>query len=208
MRFLSPLLGALLMTARPAAALDRLCDPAFENCRTPLLDLINNETQGIDVAFWFMEDSRYLTAIAARWRAGVPVRLLVDPRASATYPLNAGILEGFRTAGVPMRQRVASGILHWKMMLFVGQNTLELERQPVVNITWHDAVEYCNWLSQQDGLPAAYENKGGQFTLIVPAPLAVNECPLRRICALIFSVAPIAAVAVTSSARRRPVWCQ
>ena len=39
----------------------------------------------------------------------------------------------------------------------------------MVNITWQDAVEYCNWLSQQDGLPAAYDNKGGQFTLIVPA---------------------------------------
>jgi formylglycine-generating enzyme required for sulfatase activity len=51
---------------------------------------------------------------------------------------------------------------------FVGQNTLELDRQPVVNLTWQDAVEYCNWLSQQDGLPAAYESKGGQFTLIVP----------------------------------------
>ena len=52
---------------------------------------------------------------------------------------------------------------------FVGQATLELERQPVVNVTWQDAVEYCNWLSQQDGLPAAYESKGGQLTLIVPA---------------------------------------
>jgi formylglycine-generating enzyme required for sulfatase activity len=51
---------------------------------------------------------------------------------------------------------------------FVGQNTLELDRQPVVNVTWRDAAEYCNWLSQQDGLAAAYENKGGQFTLIVP----------------------------------------
>ena len=30
-------------------------------------------------------------------------------------------------------------------------------------------MEYCNWLSQQDGLPAAYESKGGQLTLIVPA---------------------------------------
>ena len=26
---------------------------------TPLIDLIRNEREGIDVAFWFMEDARY-----------------------------------------------------------------------------------------------------------------------------------------------------
>jgi phosphatidylserine/phosphatidylglycerophosphate/cardiolipin synthase-like enzyme len=114
-----------LVPARPVAALDRLCDPSFENCRTPLLDLINRETQGIDVAFWFMEDPRYLNAIVARWKAGVPVRVLFDRRANPTYPLSATIAQGFRTAGIPMRMRVASGILHWKMMLFVGQGTVE-----------------------------------------------------------------------------------
>lgn len=51
---------------------------------------------------------------------------------------------------------------------FVGQNTLELERQPVVNLTWQDAAEYCNWLSQQDGLPAAYESQGGKLVLAQP----------------------------------------
>ena len=35
-------------------AQERLCDTAFEDCRTPLWGLIDNETQGIDVAFWFM----------------------------------------------------------------------------------------------------------------------------------------------------------
>ena len=63
---------------------------------------------------------------------------------------------------------------------FVGQNTLELERQPVVNVTWQDAVEYCNWLSQQDGLPAAYENKGGQFTLIVPVDDGLSPADRSR----------------------------
>jgi len=51
---------------------------------------------------------------------------------------------------------------------YIGQETLELDRQPVVNVTWQDAAEYCNWLSQQEGLPPAYQMQGGKFVLAVP----------------------------------------
>ena len=40
---------------------ERLCDTAFEDCRTPLWNLIDAETVGIDVAFWFMQDNSYAT---------------------------------------------------------------------------------------------------------------------------------------------------
>ena len=116
--------GLATLPARAAAA-ERLCDPAFEDCRTPLLDLIRSETVGIDVSFWFMEDARYSTEIIKRWQAGVPVRIIVDPRANSTYPLNADRLNDFQTAGIPMRKRVAGGILHWKMMMFDGQGVVE-----------------------------------------------------------------------------------
>jgi len=52
---------------------------------------------------------------------------------------------------------------------FVGQQTLELERQPVVNVSWQEAAEYCNWLSQKEGLPAAYQSQGGKLVPVQPA---------------------------------------
>ena len=118
------LAAIVLLTPGKAAALERLCDASYENCRTPLIDLIRAETVGIDVAFWFMEDSRYTTEIIRRWQAGVPVRVIVDSRASAAYPLNATRLKELQDAGIPMRERT-SLYLHWKMMLFAGQNTVQ-----------------------------------------------------------------------------------
>jgi hypothetical protein len=109
----------------PSAAQDRLCDPGNEDCRAILINYIRNETVAIDVAFWFMEDARYTNELIQRWRAGVPVRVLVDPRADSSYPLNAQRLAELQSGGLPMRKRLTSYILHWKMMLFHGQNVVE-----------------------------------------------------------------------------------
>jgi phosphatidylserine/phosphatidylglycerophosphate/cardiolipin synthase-like enzyme/regulation of enolase protein 1 (concanavalin A-like superfamily) len=109
----------------PAAAQDRLCDTSFENCRVPLIELIRNETVGIDAAWWFMTDARYTTELIRKWQQGVPIRVIIDPRANSTYPLNADRLKEIQDAGIPMRQKVSSGILHWKMMLFAGQQTVQ-----------------------------------------------------------------------------------
>jgi phosphatidylserine/phosphatidylglycerophosphate/cardiolipin synthase-like enzyme len=119
-------LGVIAFLAgSPAAAAERLCDTSFEQCRTPLLSLIRAERMGIDVAFWFMEDDRYVTALIDRWRAGVPVRVVMDTEANVNYPLNAYALQRLRDAGIPMREKTAGGIVHWKTMLFAGQNVVE-----------------------------------------------------------------------------------
>jgi phosphatidylserine/phosphatidylglycerophosphate/cardiolipin synthase-like enzyme len=94
------------------------------NCRTPLLALIQSETVEIDVGMWFMEDSRYSSAIIQRMQAGVQVRILMDPRANVGHPTNQQIQTQLANAGVPMRKRTASGIEHWKAMIFAGQNKL------------------------------------------------------------------------------------
>jgi HKD family nuclease len=98
------------------------------------LELIRAETEGIDVAFWFMEDPRYTNELIKRWQAGVPVRVLVDTQANSSTPLNADRIAELRNAGIPIRERVASGILHWKMMLFSGQDTVQFS-----------AANYSEW---------------------------------------------------------------
>lgn len=41
---------------------------------------------------------------------------------------------------------------------------------PAVDVTWQDAARFCNWLSAQAGLPAAYET-GGAFPKLNPRSL-------------------------------------
>jgi formylglycine-generating enzyme required for sulfatase activity len=50
----------------------------------------------------------------------------------------------------------------------VGNHTLDLDNQPVVGITWMEAALYCNWLSDQEGLPPAYEKKGETLVAVNP----------------------------------------
>jgi formylglycine-generating enzyme required for sulfatase activity len=45
----------------------------------------------------------------------------------------------------------------------VGQKTLELDDYPVVDVTWNEAARYCNWLSDKEGLPRAYELVDGKM---------------------------------------------
>ena len=39
---------------------------------------------------------------------------------------------------------------------------------PVANVSWSDAAEYCNWLSAREGLKPAYEDKFGELVLVRP----------------------------------------
>jgi formylglycine-generating enzyme required for sulfatase activity len=42
-----------------------------------------------------------------------------------------------------------------------GDGSLGRGSLPVVNVTWWDAIKYCNWLSERYGLPLAYSETGG-----------------------------------------------
>jgi len=112
----------ILVNWQPATAQEWLCDPAFEDCYTPLLKAVQTETVGIDIALYWIELGELANVIISRHQAGVPVRITVEPRASSKFPLNQPILDRFKAAGIPMRFKLGDGILHSKMLLLAGQN--------------------------------------------------------------------------------------
>jgi formylglycine-generating enzyme required for sulfatase activity len=50
----------------------------------------------------------------------------------------------------------------------VGQLSLSRADQPVVNISWHQAAQYCNWLSVKESLPPAYRMVKGKMIPVEP----------------------------------------
>jgi phosphatidylserine/phosphatidylglycerophosphate/cardiolipin synthase-like enzyme len=145
------LLSATIAPAAAQSEYNRLCDPAYENCRTPLIQLIRNETVGIDVGFWFMEDTRYATELIAKWRAGVPVRVTMDTEAVSQFGYEGAKvpLQMLKDAGVPMREKTGStGIFHWKTMIFAGQNVVEFSGANYSSEAFVYEVPYENYIDE------------------------------------------------------------
>jgi len=83
-----------------------------------------------------MEDHWIAQEVINRWKDKVPVRILMDTEANVSTPLNIQRLADFEAAGIPMRERTTSGILHWKMMIFAGQNVVEFSGANYSSDAW------------------------------------------------------------------------
>ena len=49
------IIGFYFLTPPVSSAQERLCDPSFENCYWPLLEPMQKETAGIDMALYMIE---------------------------------------------------------------------------------------------------------------------------------------------------------
>ena len=142
---------AIAMTtlfAPRASALEVMCDTAFENCRTQALKLIDTETVGIDVGFWLMDDSRYVDHLLARKAAGVPIRVVMDTRSLTSYPENQTAFDRLKAAGIPMMRKSGGGIMHWKLLIFAGQNTVQFGSANFSPFEVAATTPYVDYISQ------------------------------------------------------------
>jgi phosphatidylserine/phosphatidylglycerophosphate/cardiolipin synthase-like enzyme len=146
MRVASSVLAFLVLLHPVVAKADEFCEAAATDCRAKLLTYINRETVRLDIGMEEMTDSVIADAVIARFHARVPVRVIVEPRRNSAEPANAVILNKLKAAGLPMRYRRTGDIVHWKTMIFAGQNTVEFSAaqftksylvpvQPYVNFT-------------------------------------------------------------------------
>ena len=171
----------ILVNWQPATAQEWLCDPAFEDCYTPLLKAVQTETVGIDIALYWIELGELANVIISRHQAGVPVRITVEPRASSKFPLNQPILDRFKAAGIPMRFKLGDGILHSKMLLLAGQNKVIFSSS-----NFGDGDVRPRWIGEPHaraaaGVPPGLEVLGACLLLAGPGRLlALHRGPPAR----------------------------
>ena len=119
-----------------------------------LVQQINAETVRLDISSWYLSEHAISIAIANRFAAGVPVRLIGDR--GAIFEIDPHTKDEFywlANQGVPIRLRFNPTwfpeINHWKMALFVGQNIVEFgsgnfaptELAPVSSTNYDDETE-------------------------------------------------------------------
>jgi hypothetical protein len=137
--------------AGPAFADDQVYFPATQNVTNILVQKINAETVRLDISSWYLSEHAVSIAIANRFAAGVPVRLMGDRGAIfEADPHTKAEFYWLANKGVPIRLRFNPSnfpeIDHWKMALFVGQNTVAfgsanfapVELAPVSSTNYND----------------------------------------------------------------------
>jgi len=111
-----------ILPVQSVSAQERLCDPSFEYCYGQIQEWVRNETVGIDMDFYMIELPNLVDDIIARHKAGVRVRIVVEPRANLKFPQNQPLIDKLNAAGVPLRYKLGDGIIHVKYALFAAQN--------------------------------------------------------------------------------------
>jgi hypothetical protein len=119
--------GAWSSSARAA---QQVYFTSVTNVTDLIVQRIYAETVRLDISAWYLTEHAISIAILSRFQAGVPVRLIGDR--GSIFEIDANTRREFywlASQGVPIRLRYnptwTPEIDHWKMGIFVGQNTVE-----------------------------------------------------------------------------------
>src|SRR5262249_11350433 len=118
-----------VFAARPAVAADQIYFSSQTNVTDILVQYINRETVRLDISSWYLSEHSISIAIANRFAAGVPVRIIGDR--GAIFEADAHTKSEFywlASQGIPIRLRFNPTwfpeIDHWKAAIFVGQGVV------------------------------------------------------------------------------------
>jgi phosphatidylserine/phosphatidylglycerophosphate/cardiolipin synthase-like enzyme len=137
--------------ASTSSATDRIYFSATDNVTDVLVSYINAENVRLDISSWYLSEHSISIAVANRFAAGVPVRIIGDRGAPfENDPHTKTELYWLANQGIPIRLRFNPTwfpeIDHWKAAIFVGENVVEFgsgnfaptELRPV------SATNYCD----------------------------------------------------------------
>ncbi|HEY6481898.1 MAG TPA: PEGA domain-containing protein [Steroidobacteraceae bacterium] len=127
--------------------------------------------------------SRAQRASVLYTQTGYRMRLVTAP----TVPATAARSSGDRRSVVSMRRSVLDRSFYLGAMpvtneqfrrfrpdhrsVLSGPRETDRDDAPVIRVSWPEAVEFCNWLSEQDSLPPAYARSGGTYVLLRPVTI-------------------------------------
>src|SRR5579862_10050629 len=123
-------LGSLLVSVSAASASDQVYFSSSTDVTNILVQYINQETVRLDISSWYLSEHSISIAIANRWAAGVPVRIIGDRAAIfEDDPHTKTEFYWLASQGIPIRLRFNPTwfpeIDHWKAAIFVGQGIVE-----------------------------------------------------------------------------------
>ncbi|HEY1910518.1 MAG TPA: phospholipase D-like domain-containing protein [Vicinamibacterales bacterium] len=157
------------MSARSVSAQDQLYFSSNTNVTNILVQYINQETVRLDISSWYLSEHSISIAIANRWAAGVPVRIIGDRAAPfENDPHTKAEFYWLANQGIPIRLRFNPTyfpeIDHWKAAIFVGQHMVEFgsgnfaptELAPVSSTNFDDDSEL---FTTDPTLVGAFETK-------------------------------------------------
>lgn len=118
-----------------------------------LLQFLQAESRGIDVAIYHLYDSRISRVLLEKVRAGVRVRVLADRHAYTAKPQHAREMNTLAAGGVPVRTNRFRGIIHHKFTLLHGLGLVQhgsmnytsiASRKVTFNgsVTWNEEVAF------------------------------------------------------------------
>ena len=144
--------AVVLFIARSGSAgqQDVLCDPGFQDCRTLLFQLIQNETPASTSRCCSWKTTELANAIIARHSGPASGRaILIEPRRNgddAEQRSRAGHVPERRH---PDARQSGGGMLHWKFMIFAGQDKVQFS-----------AANYSDYYFRPDRRPTRLHRRG------------------------------------------------